>query len=136
MRAFSLAALLAFLIDQASKIWVLYGLSMTVGDRWEIFPPFLVFQFGWNPGINFGLFGDSPQIMQYVLIGLAVVISIWLVFWARNTLRRRVTRFSAGLIVGGALANALDRLYYGAVADFLNMSCLSLIHISEPTRPY
>ena len=70
MRAFSLAALLAFLIDQASKIWVLYGLSMTVGDRWEIFPPFLVFQFGWNPGINFGLFGFEGLVL---CIGLVLV---------------------------------------------------------------
>lgn len=126
MRLLLLSAVLAFAVDQGSKLWVMFGRGMQLGDRWEIFPPYLVFQFGWNPGINFGLFGDSPEVMRYVLIGLAVGISIWLVIWARRSLSRPITFVSAGLIIGGALANALDRVLYGAVADFLNMSCCGI----------
>ncbi len=126
MRLLFFTALLAFAVDQNSKNWVIYGLGMELGERWEIFPPYLVFQFGWNTGINFGLFGDSPEIMRYVLIGLALGISGWLILWARKSLTRPISLISAGLIIGGALANAADRVIYGAVADFLNMSCCGI----------
>jgi len=64
-------------------------------------------------------------VTRWVLIALALGISGWLVHWARR-LPRPIARVSAGMIVGGALANALDRVIYGAVADFLNMSCCGI----------
>ena len=121
-----ITAVLAFATDQASKLYVMHGLGMQVGDVLEIVPPLLVFVFGWNPGINFGLFSDHPDAMRWVLTALAIGISVFLVWWARRSLSRTVTFISAGLIVGGALGNAIDRILYGAVADFLNMSCCGI----------
>ena len=126
MRLLFFSAVLAFAIDQGSKLFVMFGLKMEVGDYLDILPPLLTFRFGWNDGINFGLFGDGSNIMRYALIGLAVAVSIWLVWWARRSLTRPVTLIAAGFIIGGALANALDRVLYGAVADFLNMSCCGI----------
>lgn len=126
MRVLTIAALFGFLTDQLSKVWVMYGLDMRVGDELLILPPLLVFKFGWNPGINFGLFGDSPDAARWILIALALGISGFLIWWAARSLTRPVTFAAAGLIVGGALANALDRVLYGAVADFLNMSCCGI----------
>ncbi|MEM9581526.1 MAG: signal peptidase II [Pseudomonadota bacterium] len=126
MRFLFLAALFGFLTDQLSKVWVMYGLNMQVGDELAILPPLLVFKFGWNPGINFGLFSGSPDTARWILIALAIGISGFLIWWARRSLSRTVTFAGAGLIVGGALANALDRVLYGAVADFLNMSCCGI----------
>jgi signal peptidase II len=83
----------------------------------------LNFRMGWNEGINFGLLSDSPAVMRWILIALAVGVSIWLVWWSKRTLTRPVTLIGAGLVIGGALGNGLDRVIYGAVADFLNMSC-------------
>lgn len=128
MQRLFLAALFAFGIDQFSKYYVMRMLGMVEGDRLDIFPPLLVFKFGWNPGINFGLFSDSPDIMRGVLVTIAVTISILLILWARRTLSRTVTLMAAGLIVGGALANALDRVIFGAVVDFLNMSCCGIVN--------
>ena len=126
MQRLFVTAVLAFGIDQLSKYYVMRVLGMVEGDRVDVIPPLLVFKFGWNPGINFGLFADSPEIMRWVLIALAFLISGLLILWARRTLSRSVTLMGAGLIVGGALANALDRVVYGAVADFLNMSCCGI----------
>lgn len=128
MRALFIAAAFAFVTDQVSKLYVMFGLKMQVGEVLDIFPPFLIFLFGWNPGINFGLFSDHPDAMRWVLTALAVGISAFLIWWARRSLSRRVTFVSAGLIVGGALGNALDRILYGAVADFLNMSCCGYVN--------
>ncbi|GFE66313.1 signal peptidase II [Litoreibacter roseus] len=130
MRILTLSAFFAFAIDQLSKLLVVHVMDLKTVLRIDVLPPLLNFRMGWNTGINFGLLSSSPDIMRYVLIGLAVVISAWLVWWSRRTLSRRITLTGAGLIIGGALANALDRVIYGAVADFLNMSCCGI------TNPY
>ncbi|MEM7472799.1 MAG: signal peptidase II [Pseudomonadota bacterium] len=126
MRYVVWAFFFAFLTDQLSKLWVMRGLGMQVGERLDILPPLLVFKFGWNDGINFGLFGGNPEGARWVLIGVALLISLALLWWARRNITRPVALVGVGLIVGGALANALDRLLYGAVADFLNMSCCGI----------
>ncbi|PTX57657.1 signal peptidase II [Litoreibacter ponti] len=126
MGRLALAALAAFLTDQLSKLYVMYGMGMRVGDMVEILPPLVVFKFGWNPGINFGLFSGSPDFARWVLVALAVFISGILLWWARKAPRKPIVLIGVGLIVGGAVANALDRVVYGAVADFLNMSCCGI----------
>lgn len=128
MRLLSLTAILAFAVDQLSKWYVMFVLGMVEGDKLEILPPLLVFKFGWNPGINFGLLSNSPEAARYLLIALAVGVSGFIIWWARRTLTRKVTLIGAGLVIGGALANALDRVIYGAVADFLNMSCCGIVN--------
>lgn len=126
MRLLAITAILAFGIDQLSKYWIVHVLNLKEVLAIDVLPPLINFRMGWNTGINFGLFSNSPEIARYVLIGLALLISGFLLWWSRRTLSRRVTLIGAGLIIGGALANALDRVVYGAVADFLNMSCCGL----------
>jgi signal peptidase II len=89
----------------------------------EVFPPYLTFLMGWNTGINFGLLSGAGA--RWLLIAIAVIVSFFLIRWARS-FTRPMALVSAGFIVGGALANALDRVIYGAVADFLNMSCCGI----------
>ena len=64
--------------------------------------------------------------MRWVLIAVALAISAWVVVWMRRDRPGRWSMISAGLLVGGALGNVIDRLAYGAVADFLNMSCCGI----------
>lgn len=115
-------AALALVLDQASKLWILNGLNMSPGDRIEVWPPFLVFQMAWNYGINFGLFEGGSR---WLLIGVALAICIWVVLWVRRGMNAWGQVF-AGLLIGGALGNVVDRVAYGAVADFLNMSCCGI----------
>ena len=126
MRLFWIWAVLAFVTDQLSKLIVVHWMNLLEIRAIDVLPPLLNFRMGWNDGINFGLFGDGSQAMRWILICLAVGISGFLIRWAKTSLKRPVTRAGAGMIVGGALANALDRVIYGAVADFLNMSCCGI----------
>ena len=123
MRLTFIAAVLAFLADQASKIWILYGLGLATRGPVEVIPGILTFRLGWNTGVNFGLFANSAETTRWILIAIALIISAWILWWARTGLTRTMALISAGLIVGGALANALDRVIYGAVVDFLNTTC-------------
>ena len=115
-------ALAIFAADQLSKWWVLEHLGLREQLMIDVFPPFLNFRMAWNTGINFGLLGGGPEATRWALIALAVVVSAALVWWV---LRRRsgALALGAGLVIGGALGNAVDRLRHGAVADFLNTSC-------------
>jgi signal peptidase II len=126
MRLVFFSAAIWFAIDQASKYAVVYGMNLVERGIIEVFPPFLVFKMGWNTGINFGLMSGGPEVMRWILIGVALVVSGWLVWWAKTGLTRPIALISAGAVIGGAMGNTLDRLIYGAVADFLNMSCCGI----------
>ncbi|WP_172300446.1 signal peptidase II [Pseudoruegeria sp. HB172150] len=125
MRSFWITAAIVFVLDQATKMLVLYGLHLDDRQVVEVLPPLLTFQMAWNYGINFGLFSGSGAVMRWVLIAVALAISAWVVWWMRRE-SRMAARISGGLLVGGALGNVIDRLVYGAVADFLNMSCCGI----------
>lgn len=123
MRLFYVSAVIWFALDQASKYAVLYGAGLLERGLIEVFPPLLTFRLGFNTGINFGLLAGGPEVTRWLLVGIALAISAWLWWWARTGLTRPVALVSAGAVVGGALANSLDRVLVGAVIDFLNMSC-------------
>ena len=76
----------------------------------------------WNEGINFGLFANSSEIMRIILIIVSILICIGIFFWAIKQNSLFLLIFSSA-IIGGALGNVVDRIIYGAVADFLNITC-------------
>jgi len=115
-----------FLLDQLSKYIVLYQINLPnqPNQTYEVFPPLLTLRMARNKGVNFGLFADFD--MRWVLIGVAIAISIFVVWWIRREDVGKWAYISAGLLVGGALGNVVDRVLHGAVADFLNMSCCGI----------
>ena len=126
MRALWITAVIVFALDQLSKLAVIRLLSLP--ERGEIYVIDPIFNLRWaeNRGVNFGLFSNSADIMRWVLIAVAVGISGWVLWWVRQEKAGRWAMISAGLLVGGALGNVIDRVIYGAVADFLNMSCCGI----------
>jgi len=126
MRRLSITALLVFLLDQASKYAVVVGLNLRTREAMDVLPPFLNFRMAWNRGVNFGLFANDADVMRWVLVAVALAISAWVILWVTNSAPRPIAQISAGVLVGGALGNALDRVVFGAVADFLNMSCCGI----------
>lgn len=123
MRRLFLTALIVFLVDQASKWAVVQAMDLKVLGRIDVLPPFLTFQMAWNEGINFGLFSSAGDARRWILIAVASVLIVFIIRWARSEDMSRWGTIAAGIMVGGALGNVIDRLIYGAVADFLNMSC-------------
>jgi signal peptidase II len=105
-------------LDQASKLWLLFGFDLA--DKGAVaIAPFLDLALTWNTGISYGWFAQEGPLGQGMLLVLKALAVILLWIW----LARVATRFSAlalGLIIGGALGNAIDRLAYGAVADFVH----------------
>lgn len=123
VRTLLLTALVVFAFDQATKWAVVQMLDLKTMLRIDVLAPYLVFQMAWNEGINFGI----PLGGKWVLVTLSAAISVGLSWWV---LRRGtpVLVIAAGIVVGGAIGNAVDRVIYGAVADFLNMSCCGIVN--------
>ncbi len=126
MRIANLTALIVFVIDQALKIFVVWWLNLAERGEIDVLPPLLNFRMAWNRGVNFGLFSGDADALRWVLIAVALAISAWVWIWVRRDAPSPRTQFLAGLLIGGALGNVVDRVLYGAVADFLNMSCCGI----------
>ena len=126
MRLVPLVALGTFALDQVSKLGVVFGLNLIERGEIDVFPPYLVFRMAWNRGVNFGLLTSNVEAMRWVLIAVALAITVWVWVWVRREGARFWAQISAGLLIGGALGNVVDRVAYGAVADFLNMSCCGI----------
>jgi signal peptidase II len=105
------------LLDQASKLWVLYVYDLKAKGAVRL-APFLDFVLTWNKGISYGLFQQDGPLGQWVLLAIkaAAVLLLWV--WLART-ATVLTALSLGLIIGGAIGNGIDRLYHGAVADFV-----------------
>ena len=123
MRLVFWVALAIFVADQAVKYLVVHLLDLAYLGAIDVFPPYLNLRMAWNYGINFGLFAQASDLARWLLITVALVISGGVLWWVRRDPPGRWGLISAGLLVGGALGNVVDRVLYGAVADFLNMSC-------------
>ena len=122
MRLMAWISATILLLDQVSKYIVVHLLSLDVLGALDVLPPWFNLRMAWNRGINFGLFSGHDEMTRWVLIGLALAISGWVWLWIARSAQGRAVQISAGLLVGGAFGNVIDRLAYGAVADFLNMS--------------
>ena len=109
-------ALLWFVLDQATKWWILeYGISPDQPIR---ITPFFNLTLGWNKGISFGVLG-AGQLPPWTLAALAALIAGALIIWLSRT-HDRLIATGLAFIIGGALGNGLDRLRQGAVTDFID----------------
>ena len=126
MRLAALTALGVFVLDQATKWLVVWWLGLAHRGAIDLVPPFLNLRMAWNRGINFGLGSSDQDIVRWGLILVALAISGWVWRWVARSGPSRLSRISGGLLIGGALGNVVDRVLFGAVADFLNMSCCGI----------
>ena len=115
-----------FLLDQASKYLVVHILNLRQLGEIDVLPPLLNLRMAWNYGINFGLFAQNGDLTRWVLVVVALAISVTVIWWVINDPPGTIGKIAAGFLIGGALGNVIDRLLYGAVADFLNMSCCGI----------
>lgn len=113
---------LIFLLDQALKYLVVHVLQLDRVREIDVLDPWLNLRMAWNQGMNFGLFASDANLARWVLIGIALAVCLWVAVWVGRAKPSRFAQISAGLLIGGALGNVVDRVLYGAVADFLNMS--------------
>jgi len=120
---FAVAAI-ACLLDQVSKVYLLFVFDLAANGPVRI-GPFIDIILARNTGISYGLFQTQGPLGQWVLLAFKAVAALLLWIWLAHA-KDRLTALSLGLIVGGAIGNAIDRLAYGWVADFV------FFHISTP----
>lgn len=114
-----LVALGAFIIDQLSKNALMYLYDLPAKGKVEILP-FFDLVMVWNRGISYGLFPAESWVGQAVLIVFSLGVCAILVRWLMRT-DTVLAAWAIGLVIGGAIGNVLDRLVYGAVADFVSL---------------
>ena len=122
MRRAGIVAAVIFAFDQVTKVWVVHGLDLKSRLAIDVLPPWFNLRMAWNRGVNFGLFASDGGAGRWILIALALGISAWVWRWIARSGEGPAAQVCAGLLVGGALGNVVDRVLYGAVADFLNFS--------------
>jgi signal peptidase II len=103
--------------DQLAKLWLIYGFDL--GGRGLVtLAPFLDLVVAWNTGISYGLFPQEGAVGPWVLLAVkALAVGLLWIWLARAS--SRLTAASLGLIIGGAVGNAIDRLHWPGVMDFL-----------------
>jgi len=113
----AIAALIVALLDQALKLWLLFVFRLA--DKGAVaVAPFVDLVLTWNSGISYGWFQQEGPFGQWALLVVKAIAVLLLWIWLARA-ATRPTAIALGLIIGGAIGNAVDRLSYGAVADFV-----------------
>jgi signal peptidase II len=111
-------ALATVALDQASKLWLLFVHDLPVREPVTL-APVLDLMVVWNRGISYGLFQQDSGLGRWALVALSVVAAFGLCLWMART-RSRFLAAALALVAGGAIGNAIDRIAYGAVFDFIH----------------
>ena len=111
-----IAALAVLALDQASKLWLLFVFDIVRRGAVQV-TPFFDLVLAWNVGISFGWFQSDSPLAQIALMVIKAVAVIVLAIWMARS-RTLLATVALGLIIGGAIGNAIDRFAYGAVVDF------------------
>jgi signal peptidase II len=111
-----IAAVLALVADQASKLWLLFVFD--IGHRGAVsITPFFDQVLARKTGISYGWFQNDSPLGAAILLAIKAAAVVLLAVWMARSHTRMAT-IGLGLIIGGAIGNAIDRLAYGAVVDF------------------
>ena len=123
-----IAALAVLALDQASKAWLLFVFDIARRGAVAV-TPFFDLALAWNTGISYGWFQGEGAAGQAVLLAVKIVAVIVLAIWMARS-RTLLATVALGLIIGGAIGNAIDRFTYGAVVDFV------LFHVQIGGKPF
>jgi signal peptidase II len=111
-------ALVTLVLDQITKLYTLFVYDLPVREPVRL-TPFLDLIVVWNRGISYGLFQQHTEAGRWILVAVSLAAALALSVWIRRT-EGRLLAACLGLIVGGAVGNAIDRVAYGAVFDFIH----------------
>jgi signal peptidase II len=118
-------AVVSAVLDQALKLWLIYGFDLQARMPVRL-TPFLDLVLTWNKGISYGWFQQEGPLGQWLLLAVKALAVVLLWIWLARA-GSRLTAVAIGLIIGGAVGNAVDRLIHDGVADFI------LFHITTET---
>ena len=110
------------ILDQITQAWMLYGLHIREVGQIRVLEPIFNLTFVLNRGVSFGLL-TGGETGRWLLTVFSVAVAGLLAFWAMRA-DRRLLITAIVLIMGGALGNVIDRIRFGGVVDFLDVSGL------------
>lgn len=113
-------AVLTLIVDQSHKWWMLAVYRIQDLGRVKV-TPFLDLVYLNNKGISYGLLRLDSQVGQWLLAGFAGLAVLAMAVWLARSVTTRLVAASLGLIMGGAIGNAIDRVRLGGVADFIQV---------------
>jgi signal peptidase II len=113
-------ALVTLVLDQANKLWMLLIYGIEERGRVTV-TPFLDFVYVLNTGVSYSMFDSDSYSWQLGLATFAVTASLAMWIWLCRAGESRLMACGLGLIIGGAIGNAIDRLWLGGVADFYSL---------------
>ncbi|MBM3515800.1 MAG: signal peptidase II [Alphaproteobacteria bacterium] len=127
MRRIALIAGIVLITDQLTKFVIMERLLRPVGVPETPFwsditievTPFFNLIMAWNTGISFSMLSAESDLGRWLLVALQTAITAGVLWWSRS-FATRLSIAGAGLIVGGAIGNIIDRVRFGAVADFFD----------------
>ena len=118
---FSGAIILAFIVlslDQLHKYFMLETMNIDETRFFEVLPFFNLVMV-WNHGVSFGMFAGHGMSQPMILIVITSLIVCVLFFWLLKE-QQRIPANALALVIGGAIGNIIDRIRFGAVADFFD----------------
>lgn len=128
LRSGVIAAVVTLIADQVSKLWLLHVFD--IGRRGMVqVTSFFDLVLAWNTGISYGWLQDMGTTGQTLLMAGKALAIVLLAIWMSRS-QTRLAVIGLGLIIGGAIGNAIDRVAYGAVVDF------ALFHIAIGGKTY
>lgn len=118
--------LIVILADQATKWWV--SGAIPPGQTRMVLPTLLHLTHVYNPGAAFGLFPSQ----QWLFISAAVAVLLY-VWFQREHIRRQPVVMQLGIVLGlaGAVGNTIDRVWRGAVLDFIDVIILPIFNVAD-----
>jgi signal peptidase II len=119
-------AVAVLVADQASKLWLLFVFDIVHRGVVRV-TPFFDLALTWNTGISYGWFQTESAAGQAILLAIKAIAVVVLGVWMARS-QTRIAAIALGLIIGGAIGNAIDSVAYGAVVDF------ALFHVNIGER--
>jgi signal peptidase II len=110
------------ILDQLSKSWVTGALNGGSGSTMDVWGP-LRLTLVLNGGVSFGLLQGAGSWGRWMLVAFELAVVVFLAFWVRRA-QRPLSGIAVGLVMGGALGNAIDRFRFGYVVDFVDVQRL------------
>ena len=116
-------AVVVLSLDQLSKYWIMEVLRLPEYATQDVFWP-LQFTRIWNQGVSFGLLQAGNDFVRWGMVAFNLGVALLLIRWVRRGQIRMLAAVGYGMLIGGAIGNAIDRALFGAVIDFLDVQRL------------